>query len=129
MFNKSSEVINNTNTMNTDQTTLEWGSNNVNHGSVNLNIVNSNFNDCYRRLSTDFVIFVISDGRIYSAAAFTAFLRIIFSKLLAIIIDLPLCTGEFRCNVFQIYFVDHVTIFSALYYLLAIHCVLYFARR
>ena len=29
--------------MNTDQTTLEWGANNVNHGNVNLNMANCTF--------------------------------------------------------------------------------------
>ena len=55
MFVKNSQAINNRNTMNKYQTTLEREANNVNHGNKNLNIANFNFIDFYRRLSTDFV--------------------------------------------------------------------------
>ena len=50
---------------------------NISHGNVNFNMANSNFDDFSRRLCSDFVRIVISDGRIVSAAAFTAFPRII----------------------------------------------------
>ena len=49
--------------------------NNVNHGNVKLNMANFNFNDFYRRLHPDFVKIVISDGRIDSVAACSAFPR------------------------------------------------------
>ena len=62
--------------MNTDKAIL-CGTNNVSHGNVNLNMANYNFNDFYRRLSTEFVRIVNSDDRLESAPAFTAFPRLI----------------------------------------------------
>ena len=77
MFIKNSEAINNRNTIDKDQTTLECGANNINHYNVNLNLTNFNLNHSYRRLYIKFVRTVISDYRLDYAAAVTAFPTII----------------------------------------------------
>ena len=61
-----------------------------NQDDVNFNIANSSLNDVYGLLYSDFVRIIILGDRIDSAAALTAFPRIILLyKLLTIIINLP----------------------------------------
>ena len=72
MFIKNSQAVNNRGTMITNQTTLEYGANNVDHGNVSLNVAN-----IYRSLYSYFVRIVILNGRIDSAATYTAIPKII----------------------------------------------------
>ena len=47
MLVKNSQTTNNRDTMNTDQTPLEWETSNVKGRNLILNMANSNFNDFY----------------------------------------------------------------------------------
>ena len=127
MYNKNLQAINNSSAMNTDQTTLEWGANNVCKGTVKLSMVNFNLKDFHRRLYPDFVRSVISDGRVYCSSFFYCIHQDNSAcKLLAI--DLPFKERQrVSMECVSRLFADHVMIFSALYYLVATLWALYFA--
>ena len=95
MFMKSSQTTNNRDTMNIDQKAPEWGVSNVKDDNLILNMANFNFKDFCMHLFSDIVRIIISDGRINSGTAITAFARLIlFGKYF--LLPLILCRKNAR---------------------------------